>query len=60
MILQSVMAVCRCLVTFCASCRRRRIYCGHARLSVCVYVRGRMPTLLHGPGCNLGVVGDAP
>ena len=31
-------------------------------LSVCVTVRGRMPTLLHGPGCNLigGVVGDAP
>ena len=23
-------------------------------LSVCVSVRGRMPTLLHGPGCNLG------
>jgi len=23
-------------------------------LSVCVCVRGRMPTLLHGPGCNLG------
>jgi len=26
------------------------MYCGHTRLSV----RGRMPTLLHGPGCNLG------
>jgi len=26
------------------------MYCGHVRL----YVRGRMPTLLHGPGCNLG------
>ena len=23
-------------------------------LSVCVSVRGRRPTLLHGPGCNLG------
>jgi len=23
-------------------------------LSVCVSVGGRMPTLLHGPGCNLG------
>jgi len=23
-------------------------------LSVCVSARGRMPTLLHGPGCNLG------
>jgi len=28
------------------------MYCGHVRLCVCV--RGRMPTLLHGPGCNLG------
>jgi len=25
-----------------------------SRASVCVSVRGRMPTLLHGPGCNLG------
>jgi len=24
-----------------------------ASVSVCVSVRGRMPTLLHGPGCNL-------
>ena len=23
-------------------------------VSVCLYVRGRMSTLLHGPGCNLG------
>ena len=23
-------------------------------LSVCLSVRGRTPTLLHGPGCNLG------
>jgi len=23
-------------------------------VSVCLSVRGRMPTLLHGPGCNLG------
>jgi len=23
-------------------------------MRVCVSVRGRMPTLLHGPGCNLG------
>jgi len=32
------------------------MYCGHlvcVCLSVCVSVRGRMPTLLHGPGCNL-------
>ena len=39
---------------------RREMYRGHARLCVCLSVRGRMPTLLHGPGCNLGVVGDAP
>jgi len=44
------------LVTFRVSRRRREIYCGHARLCVCVClsVRGRMPTLSHGPGCNLG------
>jgi len=42
------------LFTFCASRRRRKMYCGHARLSVCVSVRGHTPTLLHGPGCNLG------
>ena len=30
------------------------MYCGHAHLCVCVSVRSRMPTLLHGPGCNLG------
>jgi len=34
--------------------RRRKIYCGHARLCVCLSVRCRTPTLLHGPGCNLG------
>jgi len=34
--------------------RRREMYFGHARLCVCLSVRGRMPTLLHGPGCNLG------
>jgi len=28
------------------------MYCGHARLCVCLWVF--MPTLLHGPGCNLG------
>ena len=38
------------------SCRRRKMYCGHAHLCVCVCVtvRGHMTTLLHGPGCNLG------
>ena len=36
------------------------MYSGHASLCVCRSVRGRMPTLLHGPGCNFGgmVVGS--
>ena len=46
------------IFTFRVSRRQREMYSGHARLSeclcVCVSVRGRMPTLLHGPGCNLG------
>ena len=44
------------IITFCVSRRRRKMCCGHARLclSVCLSVRSRMPTLLHGPGCNLG------
>jgi len=44
------------IITFCVSRRRCKKYCGHARLCVyvCLSVRGRMPTLLHGPGCNLG------
>ena len=46
------------IFTFCVSRRRRKMYCGHARLcvcvSVCLSVRDRTPTLLHGPGCNLG------
>jgi len=41
-------------ITFRASRRRREMYCGHPRLCVCVSVGGHMPTLLHGPGCNLG------
>jgi len=40
--------------TFRVNRRRREMYCGHARLCVCLSVRGRMPTLLHGPGYNLG------
>jgi len=44
------------IITFCVSRRWRKMYCGHARLCVClcVSVSGRMPTVLHGPGCNLG------
>ena len=47
-------------ITFCVSRRRHKMYCGHARLCVsvclcvCLSVRGRTTTLLHGPGCNLG------
>jgi len=37
------------LTQFRVSRRRRRMYCGHPRLCVCVTVRGRIPTLLHGP-----------
>jgi len=54
------------IITFCVNHRRRKMHCGHARLcvylcvcvcvclSVCLTVRGRTPTLLHRPGCNLG------
>jgi len=54
-----------CLVTFRVSRRRREMYCGHARrvcvcLSVCLSVRGRMPTLLHGPRFSLGGGGGCP
>ena len=42
------------VITFRVSRRRREMYCGHALLCVCVSVRGRMPAILHGPGCNLG------
>jgi len=44
------------LITF----RVSKMYIGHAHLSVCLSVLGRMPTLLCGPGCNLGVVGLSP
>ena len=29
------------------------MYIGHSRLCVCVSVPRRIPTLLHGPECNL-------
>ena len=51
-------------ITFCVSRRQCKMYCGHACLcvclSVCVSVRGRTPTLLLGPGCNLGHGRDCP
>ena len=48
------------LITFRVSRRRREMYSGQARLcvcvcvSVCLSVRGRTPTLLHGPGVIWG------
>jgi len=56
------------IITFCVSHKSRKMYCGHARLcvgvcvcvSVCLSVRGRTLTLLHGPGCNFGMVEAAP
>jgi len=42
------------LITFCVTRRRCEMYIGNARLCVCVSVRRRIPTLMHGPGCNLG------
>jgi len=40
------------VITFCMSCRRRKMYSGHGHL--CVSVPCHIPRLLHGPGCNLG------
>jgi len=51
---QRVLVLALYLVTFRVSHRRSEMYRGHVRLSVCVCVRGRMPTILYGPGCNLG------
>ena len=57
-IVSTVITTCTWVFTFRVSRRPREMYCGHARLcvclSVCVSVHGRIPTLLHGPGCNLG------
>jgi len=41
------------IITFRVS-HRREMYTGHVHLSVCLSVHSRMPTLLHGHGCNLG------
>ena len=51
---QRVLVLAQCLATFRVSGRRPEMYSGHARLSVSVSVRCRMPTLLHGPEYNLG------
>jgi len=48
------------IITFRVSRRRREMYTGHERLCVCLCdCPHRIPTLLHGPGCNLhgGIVG---
>jgi len=47
-----ISATAELLFTFRVNRRRREMYSGHARLCVCVSVRGRIPTLLHGPGCK--------
>jgi len=39
-------------ITFRVSRRRRAMYSGHARLCVCMFVRRRIPALLHWPGCK--------
>jgi len=51
----SVYTVCcrKTLATLWHSRRRREMCIGHAHLCFCVPVPRRIPTLLHGPGCNL-------
>jgi len=49
-----MLVVCYNIITFRVSRSRHEMYIGHARLCVCLSVRGRMPTLPHGSGCNLG------
>jgi len=44
----------RLVITFRVSRRHREMYSGHERLSVCLPVPRRIPTLLHGPGFNFG------
>jgi len=54
------------IITFCVSRKRREMYYGHVRLSVCLSVclslsvHSGMPALLHGPGCNLGSGKECP
>ena len=54
----SMSGITRSIFTFCVTRRRCKIYCGRVHLFVCLWVclsvRGLTPTLLHGPGCNLG------
>jgi len=48
------------VITFRVSRIRREMYIGHARLCLCLSVPGRILTLLHGPGCNLGIGRGCP
>ena len=41
-------------ITFRVRHSRGKMYIDHGRLSVCLSVACRIPTLLHGHGCNLG------
>jgi len=49
-------------ITFRVRHSRGEMYTGHGRLCVCmcVSVPRRIPTLLHGPECNLGVMAGVP
>jgi len=42
------------IITFRVMNRRGDTYIGYGHLCVCLSVPHRIPTLLHGPGCNLG------
>jgi len=46
------------LITFRVTHRQREMYIGH--FCVCLCVPRGIPTLLHGPGCNLGNGRGAP
>jgi len=42
------------IITLCVRCSRGKMYSDHGHLCVCLSVPHHIPTLLHGPGCNLG------
>jgi len=45
---------CKNIITFRVRHSRGEMYIGRGRLCVCLSVARRIPTLLHGPGYNLG------
>jgi len=51
---QRVLVLALCLVTFRVRRSRGEMYISHGRPCVCLSVPRHIPTLLHGPGCNLG------